>query len=367
MSRIFISYSHADRVFAQRLYSDLAGLHADLWMDEDRIRAGDNWRKEIDTALATCDTMLLIVSPESMSSMVVRMEYQYFLDHADSKTLIPIQHRLAEVPLVIQRLHYVDFRTPIYVGPFMQLHRELVRLGHSIDPLPPSLNASVHIPGQQRLLPLDVTSMIRVARYDLFISGIALDSVVPTHFDLLREKLNDSVRLWMMTIALEPDVLNTTARWLGRFPGRQTETERRDDQHVTWFKECGMYDQLTSDGLHLGIRVRRTLRKVCELTQEHPFSEKFEVRTFHERPSFGYLIIDPERREAQLTAAPYVFHLEPTEYEPPGPHRTPHLVYLAGLTHDETERMWFKRYLDDFKRQWWQGASPLDCAALGLI
>jgi hypothetical protein len=53
--RVFLCYSHANAAWLKRLLVHLGPLHkdnlVDVWSDE-RIRPGDDWRAEIDAALA---------------------------------------------------------------------------------------------------------------------------------------------------------------------------------------------------------------------------------------------------------------------------------------------------------------------------
>src|SRR2546421_234236 len=59
---LFVSYSHADREYLDRLMVHLRPLEKegliDLWVDT-RLRAGDRWRKEIESASARnrCDSV----------------------------------------------------------------------------------------------------------------------------------------------------------------------------------------------------------------------------------------------------------------------------------------------------------------------
>ena len=48
---VFISYSHADGDFAEILRSRLKGDGFDVWTDEDKLLAGEDWRNSIDQAI----------------------------------------------------------------------------------------------------------------------------------------------------------------------------------------------------------------------------------------------------------------------------------------------------------------------------
>jgi hypothetical protein len=68
---LFVSYSHADREFLDRLMVHLRPLEKDglidMWVDT-RLRAGDRWRKEIEKALERANVAILMVSADFLAS-----------------------------------------------------------------------------------------------------------------------------------------------------------------------------------------------------------------------------------------------------------------------------------------------------------
>jgi predicted nucleotide-binding protein len=73
MSRqeIFISYSHRDRAWLERLLEHLGALErwqlVHAWTDG-RIAAGASWEEEIDRALGEAQAAVLLVSPAFLAS-----------------------------------------------------------------------------------------------------------------------------------------------------------------------------------------------------------------------------------------------------------------------------------------------------------
>src|SRR5262245_46885320 len=90
---VFISYSHRDEDWRARLLIFLEA-YADLkvWADP-YIRVGDQWRREIATALARCSVAVLLVSPDFLvSDFIKREELPPLLRSADGGivTLVPV-------------------------------------------------------------------------------------------------------------------------------------------------------------------------------------------------------------------------------------------------------------------------------------
>jgi hypothetical protein len=70
-SQIFVSYNHRDQYWLDRLLIHLRPLERvgrmELWNDR-QIRAGDEWGREIEKAIQSCDAAILLVSADFMAS-----------------------------------------------------------------------------------------------------------------------------------------------------------------------------------------------------------------------------------------------------------------------------------------------------------
>lgn len=85
--KAFISYSHSDRRWLERLLNTLSPLKTqfDIWSDL-RIRPGDQWREEIERALADAKVAVLLVSTDFLASdFIARVELPALLQGAQDR------------------------------------------------------------------------------------------------------------------------------------------------------------------------------------------------------------------------------------------------------------------------------------------
>jgi hypothetical protein len=142
--RVFISYSHADERWKNRLVRHLRVFAAqgDLaaW-DDSQIEAGSDWKAAIDAALAEADVAVLLVSADFLTS-------PFILDHEVARIL---ERRKAEgvrvVPLLVAPCPWtaVDWLAnlqvrpagarPLSLGTRAQSERDLARLALEIRAL----------------------------------------------------------------------------------------------------------------------------------------------------------------------------------------------------------------------------------------
>ncbi len=70
----FISYSHADKSFAQRVHDTLQGRGIRCWLDEKQMNPGDDIYREVDRGIRLWDKVLLCASRHSLTSWWVDNE-----------------------------------------------------------------------------------------------------------------------------------------------------------------------------------------------------------------------------------------------------------------------------------------------------
>ena len=92
---VFISYSHRDRALCDELEKHLGSLKREgvirFWTDH-AVTAGDEWEPRVRQALESADMVLLLVSPDYLSSDVCGLEMKRAIarHHANRARVIPI-------------------------------------------------------------------------------------------------------------------------------------------------------------------------------------------------------------------------------------------------------------------------------------
>ena len=126
MTHVFISYSHQDTDFANRLADGLVSLGVESWIDRAGIQAGERWSSSIQEGLDASRALVLILSPGSMASTNCEDEWQYFLDQG--KPVLPVLHLPAKIHFQLSRLQYIDFHGQPFDRALPQLVEGIERL-----------------------------------------------------------------------------------------------------------------------------------------------------------------------------------------------------------------------------------------------
>ena len=84
---VFLSYAHADRLWAQRVHDSLRATNprAAIFFDSSSIRAGDDWEAQISIALESSRSIVVLWSDEAKGSEWVSREQYSFLALAKPK------------------------------------------------------------------------------------------------------------------------------------------------------------------------------------------------------------------------------------------------------------------------------------------
>jgi len=143
---VFISHSGRDAEVAERIASGLKAFDFMVWYSEWSIAPGDSIVQKISEALAKHDTLLLLLSPDSVKSEWVKRELNATLMaqlSGQRVRVLPIVIKSTEIPFVLKDIRYIDMSKEFQKG-FLQLLEELMRLRSSA----PS-GGSVQLQGQE--------------------------------------------------------------------------------------------------------------------------------------------------------------------------------------------------------------------------
>ncbi|QPC83499.1 toll/interleukin-1 receptor domain-containing protein [Phototrophicus methaneseepsis] len=162
MARIFISYSRTDESFAYQLATYLEEVGAEVWIDQTHIRAGKNWSNAIQQGLDDADVMLVVLSPDSMASVNVTNEWQYFFDNG--KTIIPVLWQPTKVHFQLHRLQYVDFHSQPFDAAMDQLTIELTNRSGEVSRIAPMKTTNLQTLPPKGMRPVPSTETAKPKR-----------------------------------------------------------------------------------------------------------------------------------------------------------------------------------------------------------
>lgn len=109
-TKVFLSYSRKDSAFADKLLAALSERGLEPYLDKQDIAPGEPWQGRLGSLIAAADSIVLIVSPESIKSPVVTWE----VNEAErlNKRILPAVYRQVpdqDVPERLRRLNYIFF------------------------------------------------------------------------------------------------------------------------------------------------------------------------------------------------------------------------------------------------------------------
>lgn len=116
--QVFISHSHETSPLAKKVGEALKRAGWEVWSDE-KLLPGSNWAKEIAQALEESQAMVVLLSPDSLHSTIVRRDIEYALSTKHfNKRLIPVivgseeNVPLEELPWILRHLNVI--KLPAY-------------------------------------------------------------------------------------------------------------------------------------------------------------------------------------------------------------------------------------------------------------
>ena len=107
-AKVFVSYSRKDLAFAQMLVDALAQRDFEAFLDKTDIAPGEPWKERLAGLIATSDTVVFAVSPDSVASTICGWELEE--STRLGKRVIPVVARRiadADAPPALGRLNWV--------------------------------------------------------------------------------------------------------------------------------------------------------------------------------------------------------------------------------------------------------------------
>jgi hypothetical protein len=117
--QVFLSHSHRDRDFVDKLANSLRKADFDVWLDRAELKVGDNLVKSIDEALAHSDAVVPVISPNFVDSPWLSHELAAAASREfseDRKLILPALIADTEIPVFLRDRVYADFRTSFDEG-----------------------------------------------------------------------------------------------------------------------------------------------------------------------------------------------------------------------------------------------------------
>ncbi len=111
MPDAFVSYSRKlDTALVDRLQAALAARGIECWVDREGIFPSSPWRAEIERAIMEADSVVFVLSPESVESPYCQAELRRAV--ALQKRLLPVLARevpAGSVPPELAELQFISF------------------------------------------------------------------------------------------------------------------------------------------------------------------------------------------------------------------------------------------------------------------
>jgi len=116
MQNYFLSFWSGDKDWARALHSNLEAHGLSGFFSEEDIHGGAPWIDEVERALAACERLVLVWSPEAAVRPRIRDEWQTIIDKrpewaAEGRILVVV-HADAPRPTYIRRAQALDFTEP---------------------------------------------------------------------------------------------------------------------------------------------------------------------------------------------------------------------------------------------------------------
>ncbi len=126
-NQIFISHCHSDADFAELLKLHLEKNNIDCWMDNERLKIGQDWREEIDIGISNSKAVIAIMSPEARKSEYVT--YEWAFAWGKGIKIFPIMLNQTSLHPRLESLQYMDFTNRV-TRPYKELVTRIIELNN---------------------------------------------------------------------------------------------------------------------------------------------------------------------------------------------------------------------------------------------
>jgi hypothetical protein len=111
---VFIAYAAQDLEWVQQFYAALRDGGINAWLDLVEIRPGDRWKERIENALGDAETMVFVLTPNSVTNHWMLFELGAAI--ARSKRIIPVVAETFDrsmIPPIIGRYAFLEETSPV--------------------------------------------------------------------------------------------------------------------------------------------------------------------------------------------------------------------------------------------------------------
>jgi|WetSurMetagenome_2_1015567.scaffolds.fasta_scaffold381290_2 hypothetical protein len=110
--RIFLSYSQEDQKIVEEIATSLRGTGAKVWLDKERIKAGQIIQEEIANAIDEADRVVVFIGKKTSPNVM----FEIGVAHAKGKKIIPVILEAGPIPADISNLKSIDLSTNKDIG-----------------------------------------------------------------------------------------------------------------------------------------------------------------------------------------------------------------------------------------------------------
>ena len=135
--KLFISYARIDKPYCIQIVETL-DAH-ETWFDQ-RLKAGQNWWKEILRRLDWCEGFIYLLSPDSVASEYCQKEFE--LARKLGRHILPVLiHKDTKLPASLRGLHYADLSNGLTAPAVKALLNSLYLVANDRMPIPVSVDS----------------------------------------------------------------------------------------------------------------------------------------------------------------------------------------------------------------------------------